>query len=638
MSNSYWNKILDGRVSRRRAIAATGAGALGAAFLAACGGSDSGGGTTTTTDSNGTPQASSMVTKYEDSSKSAKRGGTMKWLATNEPLHFDGSAQGQVQLNVLNGLAYSGLVSNKPGIGAPSTWTEVVGDLAQSWEFAPDGLQLTFKLRDGVKWHNKAPVNGRAFDSSDVVETFTRWSTGARASTNNAGASANSVNPSAPILSVNAPDAKTVVFKLKDPTSFILQRFANLITGELGAILPKETDKGFDPRKDQLGTGAYMLDKYEPSVRLTYKRNPDYWNKDAGFPDQIDIPFIPTSQYPAQLAQVQTGAVYAIPLTGGLPGIQATDVVTLKKSAPALNMYQYVPATNSPGAVVGFGFNPGGGQKSPWNDVRVRQALSMSFDREAYIDTFGNVSAFAKDGLAVDTHWFTSIAYIPGVTLDPRKSDFGENAKYYKRDIGEAKKLLVAAGYTDGFEYPSHFVGSGNFGPAYPKQVEVMDQFARDIGLKPKADPIDYNLKYLPNYILTRGKHDGIVYRIGAVTSPSPVDFFVWRYQSSSTTSGALGFDVNGLGDGKGDPTVDSFIDKAKLETDSKKQVAILGDLQRYLAKMQYSVTNPGTADTFLMAWPALRNYATFQGDSRAINDYYYTWWLDETQAPFKKS
>ena len=629
MEGNYWSGVLGQRMKRRSALALAGGAAASAAFLAACGGGSS--------NNDKVQDKESLVTKsVEVAPEKVKRGGTLRVRHTGDPATLDPS-QAINPLNAPARIALNTLVRIGYGV---NKWpdNQIIPDIAESWEIGNGGTQITLKIRQGVKWHNKAPVNGRLLDADDVVQSYNRWSQPPRGATNNAAASANNLNPSAPILGVSSPDAKTVVFKMKEPNSFILQRFANLITGELGTLMPKETDKGFDARKDQLGTGAYMLDKYEPAVRLVYKRNPDYWNKDAGFPDTLEIPFIPTSQYPAQIAQFQTGAVYAIPLAGGLPGIQATDVVDIKKTAPAIKMYSFVPATNSPGAVVGFGFNPGGGAKSPWNDVRARQALSMSFDREAYIDVFGNVSNFAKDGLDVEQHYFTSIAYIPGVTLDPRKSDFGENAKYYKRDIAEAKKLLAAAGYNDGFEYPSHFVGSGNFGAAYPKQAEVMDQFARDIGLKPKADPIDYNLKYLPNYILTRGKHDGIVYRIGAVTSPSPVDFFVWRYYSSSTTSGALGFDVGGKGDGSGDPAVDALIDKAKLETDSKQQVALLGDIQRYLAKMQYSVTKPGNADTFLMAWPAVKNYATFQGDSRAINDYYYTWWLDENEAPIKKS
>jgi hypothetical protein len=73
-------------------------------------------------------------------------------------------------------------------------------------------------------------------------------------------------------------------------------------------------------------------------------------------------------------------------------------------------------------------------------------------------------------------------------------------------------------------------------------------------------------------------------------------------------------------------------------EFDAKKQVSILSDLQKYLAEKQYCVTSPGLATQFTLAWPAVKNYLTYQGDSRAINSFYYTWWLDENEAPLKKS
>jgi hypothetical protein len=62
----------------------------------------------------------------------------------------------------------------------------------------------------------------------------------------------------------------------------------------------------------------------------------------------------------------------------------------------------------------------------------VRQAFSVAVDRDAFIDTFGNVTQFEKEGLPVETYYYTSIGYMPGITLDPRNAkEFGPNAKYY---------------------------------------------------------------------------------------------------------------------------------------------------------------------------------------------------------------
>jgi peptide/nickel transport system substrate-binding protein len=315
--------------------------------------------------------------------------------------------------------------------------------------------------------------------------------------------------------------------------------------------------------------------------------------------------------------------------------VQPQDVLRLKRDKPSMQMVSVVPAANSPGFITGYGWNDLNGKKAPWLDVRVRQAMSMALDRESYIIAFYNVDQFEDAGLPVETYYNTSMGPIPGVTLDPRDKDFGENAKYLSYDVAEAKKLLSAAGFGDGFEYDAHFVGSNNFGAAYPKQTETMNSFYREAGLKPNAVPIDYNLRYLPDFVTQQGKHEGTVYRIGAVTSPDAVDYYVWRfYSKSGATSGAVF--TGGTGEMAGDPEVDSFIDKAKAETDAKKRVAILGDLQRHLAKMCYCVPNPGAATRFDVAWPAVKNFYAFQNDSRAINQGYYTWWIDDTQPPIK--
>ena len=630
MSDNYWSHFTQGRVSRRRALTATGSAAAAAAFLAACGGGDGGdsgassGGASETT-------GSGLLAKIEDTSKNVKRGGVMKWTQASEPLHFDGQAQGQAQLNIYNGMVYESLVRNKPGIGEATKWNEVLPNLAESWELNPDKTQITFKLRQGVKWQNIAPVNGRAFEASDVVESYKRYE--GHPTPNNSTANFNSKNPGAPIMSITAPDSKTIVVKLKEPSSYILQRFAVMITGELGQIYPKEASGGYDTRQVQIGTGGFIKDKHEPSVSLVYKRNPEYWNKDAVYIDTLEIPFL--NQAPTREAQFKTGAIYAV---GGLADIAPANILQTKKDQPALNLYSFIAPNNNVAHIQRFGWKPVGGKKPAWLDVRVRQAMAMAIDRDAYIDSFSNVSNFKKDGLPAEPYYHTSMGYIPGVTLDPRSKDFGENAKYYTYNVAEAKKLLSAAGFANGFEYNSAWPNFPLFGPQFPLQMEVIMSFNREIGIKPTSEPIDYNLRYLPDFVTKRGQHEGVVFTLGAVTSPDPVDFFVWRYYSKAgSTSGAVFGDI-GSGDGAGDPKVDDMIEKAKAEFDSKKQAVILADLQKYLGGMQYAISSPGLGTSFSLAWPAVRNYLAFQGDSRAIGSFYYTWWLDDTQAPIKKS
>ncbi|HLF76395.1 MAG TPA: ABC transporter substrate-binding protein [Dehalococcoidia bacterium] len=632
MADNYWDGILRNRVSRRHALAATGASAAAAAFLAACGGGNEG---TSDQASAGKKDLSGLVTDIEDTSKAAKTGGTFKWFNPSEPNHLDGMAQGQAQLNVFNGMVYASLVSNKSGYKQPSSFNEVVPNMAESWEFSPDKTQITFKLRQGVKWQNRNPINGRAFDSSDVVATFKRYGS---LPSNNRAANMNEFNPNAPLMSVTAPDANTVVYKLKEPTSYIMQRFANMVTGELGQIYPRETGTTFDPRLDQIGTGGFELVKWEPSIGLTYKRNPDYWDKSEPRIGILEVPIVP--QPATALAALKSGQIFTYT-------VRPDQQVATKKETPALSMYRQLAAGASVGHTLGFGWLPFGSfQKSPFQDIRVRQAMSLAEDRDAVIDTMYNVSSFTKEGLPIDTFLYSSIGYVPGVHLDPRGKDFGADAHWYGPDhekraeyLKEAKQLLSAAGHPNGFEYPSHFVNPPTFtNNGYNQEAEIRDAFQQEIGLKPVAKGLDYNIDYLQKFITQQGKFQGTLYRLGATSSPDPVDYYVWRYWSKAgPTSGAL-FTGEGSDVTAGDKKVDEFIEKAKAETDVKKQTVLLHDLQRHLGKMQYCVSRAGLASGFVLAWPAAANFQVFQGDSRAINNHFYTTWVDETKAPIKKA
>ena len=606
MSGSYWDGTHAARLTRRRAIAVTGAATAGAALLAACGGDDASGGR----------DASSLVDEARDTSRQAKRGGVNKWFLTADAAGFDLHVGGAPKNNPKN-LTVSNLVSAKPGYLEEQDFSDYVPDIARSWEWAADGLSITFKIQPNAKWHNKPPINGRAFDMDDLMFSWQRFLAKAR----DRGAVANSVNPDAPVLSFTAMDSQTAVMKLKEPTVYLLALFAPTTVGKM-VILPKETDTTFNLVTDLIGTGPYVLTNYAPSVGMTFKKFPDYYEKDFAFIDTIEAPII--IEYSQQLAQFRTGSIYTLGAA-----MRQEDVLATKRDVPELKIYANKPSGFS-GAALNFGYLPG----SIFHDERVRQAISMSWDRDLVIDVLNNVEKFRSEGLPVETFWSTALSAGAGSwLLDPRSKDFGPNGKYFEYNPAEAKKLLAAAGYPNGVDITSSYIPGPQLGDTYIRENQVLEDMIRQVGIRPRTNQIDYVTEY-PGYRDNGGKYDGYSYIAGPTTADDAVGMLVWRY-SKAGGAGYLGFDAAGRGDGSGDPQVDALLKKAQSELNVDRRKAIVFDLQRYLGQKQYNVTKPGGASTFTMAWPTLQNYNVYRGDRRTGN---YHWWIDDTQPPLNKA
>ena len=417
MANDYWHRILDSRVSRRRGMAALGASAAAAAFLAACGGSDSGSGGKS---DSGAGDKSGLITKPVDTTKSAKKGGTLKFFTGSEPAHLDVQMD-QVAMNQHKNMVYGHFVNDKAGVLKPPTYEEVVGEMMQSWEWSPDRLTLTFKMRDGVKWHNKAPVNGRVMDTEDVLFSWQRFATKGT----DRSFLVNAANPNAPVLSVTAPDAKTIQFKLKEPVVFLLAALTP-DPDRQAQHHPEGDREDLRHPPDMIGTGPFVLDKYTPTVGFTYKRNPDYWDK--------DFPLVDPSR--CRSYGVRTGAGTAqgrqparLRVRHQQPRAQRRHPAH-EEGSPELKLYSAEPTATTVRSVV-FGW-PNTDANKPFKDERVRQAFSMTWDRDPTsrrLQERRQVQRRRPAGQHLLEHG--APAGLGSWWLDPKGKDFGPNAKYF---------------------------------------------------------------------------------------------------------------------------------------------------------------------------------------------------------------
>ena len=387
MSN-YWTRALRSRISRRRALATTTSGAFATAFLIACGGGDDdddstgANGSTSGSGATGTGANDSRIAKPVNSTSQAKPGGVFKAFSNGDAIQgLDALSSNHGDTVVQTAMTYSRMLKFTLAEYPNPATQSVEGDVAESYELSPDKLTVTFKLRPEIKWDSRSPTNSRPLDADDILYSWNKFASVHPASSDLAYSADRA--PAAAVESVTSPDGKSIVFKLKKPDASLLPLLA---TWDHLYIMPKEAEDKFDPKQDMRGSGPWMLDRYEPSVTFNYRRNPDYYVKDRPFPAAVERPIIP--EYAQKLTQFLAGKVYA-----SVPN--SLDVLQTKQDVPELLLMQDVafPSTTSSYHCT-FGYEG----DSPFKDVRIRQALSMSVDREAMIDGLYDRDRYSAKG------------------------------------------------------------------------------------------------------------------------------------------------------------------------------------------------------------------------------------------------
>ncbi len=226
---------------------------------------------------------------------------------------------------------------------------------------------------------------GRKLDAEDVVFSWNRWA----AQGSNRQDLVNAVNPAAPVLSLEATDKNTIVIKLKEPVASILAGFSSQLQGQF-FILPKEADGGFDVAKDPHGRRRLLPRRIRPVVPPDLQAQPEQLRQEVlpGNDRDADHHGERSGDRAARRGNIYTHYTTLPP----------DSVLQIKKDAEKIGLYQ-TPIANV-GVSTFFGFKADPADKTPFRDERVRQAWSMSMDRDLYLDTFANVEQVQGRGSA----------------------------------------------------------------------------------------------------------------------------------------------------------------------------------------------------------------------------------------------
>jgi peptide/nickel transport system substrate-binding protein len=365
----------------------------------------------------------------------AQRGGSVVWALNSDPVNL--IPYGAVPTQNMWGkeFMYDSLLAWDRNLAVQPA-------LATEWS-TPDDHTYVFKLRQGVKFH----------DGTEMTADDVKWGIEAQA---NPPAPGIKVQYPAKITSVDAVDKYTVRINMSGPDPSIIGYFA---WQRYTPVTPQNIYDKVNVITQGIGTGPYKLVEFVPNDRVVYKRNPDFWNKDLPYIEDLTLKVIPDDQ--AAIAALRSGAIDGATLPPDLAKSLANDpnLVVLKGLYAAHKEIQFTIK----------------GDPKPWHDIHVRQAINHAINRQDIIDK-------VFDGDAV-----ISSIIPPGYGDWPLPESDLQNT-YLKYDVDMAKQLMQEAGMSSGFEFELQSISS----PAYITQTaEVVAEHLKAIGITANVVPLE---------------------------------------------------------------------------------------------------------------------------------------------------
>ena len=308
---------------------------------------------------------------------------------------------------------YDGLMDYEPGT------TDLRPGLAESYEISDDGMTFTFKLREGVKFHN-----GREMTAEDVKYSLDRvtdpvtQSPGAGFFGSIAGFDAASAGGGEGLSGVTVVDPYTVQIQLSRPDATFLHvmglNFASVVASE--AVEAAGADFG----KTAMGTGAFKLSEWTIGQRLVFEKNADYWRE--GLPYLDSVTFEVGQEPIVALLRLQNGEV-DVP-GDGIPPAKFMEVMADPEQASRV----------IEGGQLHTGYITLNVNIPPFDNVDVRKAVNMAINKERITQVINGRAVPATQ------------------PLPPSMPGYTDGYAGYSYDVEGAKALLGEAGFPDGFE------------------------------------------------------------------------------------------------------------------------------------------------------------------------------------------
>ena len=384
--------------------------------------------------------------------------------------------------------------------------------LAQSWQNSEDGLTYEFTIREGVKFHNGEPVT-----AEDVKFSFERYR----------GAAHELMKQQ--VATVEAPDPQHVRFRMNAPWPDFLTFYSS--ASGAGWIVPKKYvekvgNDGF--KKAPVGAGPYKFVSFTPGVELVLEAFDGYWRKKPSV-ERLVMKVIPDDS--TRLAALKRGEV---DIAYSIRGELAQDLL----QTPGLKLNAVVSQ-----APFYIDFPDQWDAKSPWHDLRVRQAANLALDRDGMSQAL--FLGYCRTTNSIIPSTFEYYWQPPPAVYDPEK----------------AKKLMAEAGYAGGFDAGLYYVDG-----SYANVAEIAINNLAAVGINLKLQPVE-RAAFFAGYSAKK-------YRGGVIQSGSGAfGNAATRLASFIVKNGAFVYGSY--------PDIDALFPQQAVELNKQKRAAILAKMQQ---------------------------------------------------------